>query len=130
MTCLLLGHYVSDGVHPDADMYDTNDHWLTYNDSEVTPTSVASVCSQCQQTAYILFYQRGVRGQHCLLLESSDSEAGKPDSEPTNIFLFILKDCKVCTDCLFLTVLRCKTDPAQPCLLRPKSALKQQCVIT
>lgn len=82
MICLLLGHYVSDGVHPDVDMHHTKDHWLTYDDREVTLTSGASVCFQRQQSAYILLYQRELGGEHCLLQESSDSQAGKPDSEP------------------------------------------------
>lgn len=91
MTCLLLGHYVSDGVYPDAHVHYAKDHWVTYNDTEVTHTSEASVCFHRQHSAYVLFYQREVRRQHCLLLESSDSQADKLDSEPTNIFLFILR---------------------------------------
>ncbi|XP_044061838.1 ubiquitin carboxyl-terminal hydrolase 37-like [Siniperca chuatsi] len=52
------GHYVSNGVHPDAELDDPDDRWLNYNDSNVTETTGASVCSLRQQTAYILFYQR------------------------------------------------------------------------
>lgn len=61
VTPLLLGHYISDGVHPDVELDDLADRWLIYNDSEVTETKGASVCERRQRDAYILFYQRRVR---------------------------------------------------------------------
>ncbi|XP_059189717.1 ubiquitin carboxyl-terminal hydrolase 37-like isoform X1 [Centropristis striata] len=57
------GHYVSDGVHPDQDMGGAGDRWLHYNDAQVTETTRRAVCEQRQRTAYILFYQRRVRGR-------------------------------------------------------------------
>ncbi|XP_054451939.1 ubiquitin carboxyl-terminal hydrolase 37-like isoform X2 [Anoplopoma fimbria] len=52
------GHYVSDGMHPEAQLDDSADRWLTYNDSEVIETTGASVCQRRQRAAYILLYQR------------------------------------------------------------------------
>ncbi|XP_042370738.1 ubiquitin carboxyl-terminal hydrolase 37-like [Plectropomus leopardus] len=52
------GHYISEGLHPDVDLDDPADRWLTFNDSEVTRTTGSSVCQQRQRDAYILFYQR------------------------------------------------------------------------
>ncbi|KAK2905822.1 hypothetical protein Q8A73_009765 [Channa argus] len=54
------GHYISDGLHPKADVYDSADRWLRYDDLEVTETTRAAVCDQCKKTAYILFYQKRV----------------------------------------------------------------------
>lgn len=67
VTPLLLGHYLSDGLHPDVELDDPGDRWLTYNDSEVIDIQGASVCEQREKNAYVLFYQRRVRGQNCLL---------------------------------------------------------------
>ncbi|KAL7395993.1 hypothetical protein ABVT39_026817 [Epinephelus coioides] len=64
------GHYISDSVHPDAELDDPTDCWVTYNDSEVTHTSVTSVRKQHQRTGYILFYERWVK-EHCYILESN-----------------------------------------------------------
>ena len=73
---LLLGHYYSDGVHPDAEMDDHADRWLTYDDQYVRDTTGAAVCVQRRHAAYILFYKRQVRRQCCLILGSqSDSDA-------------------------------------------------------
>ncbi|KAK2886694.1 hypothetical protein Q8A73_020640 [Channa argus] len=55
------GHYISDGVHPEVDVFDPADRWLSYNDSIVTETTGATVCKKRRKTAYILFYQRQVR---------------------------------------------------------------------
>ncbi|XP_029296951.1 ubiquitin carboxyl-terminal hydrolase 37-like [Cottoperca gobio] len=52
------GHYISDGIHPDTELDDPADHWLTFNDAEVTHTTGDSVIQQRQHTAFILFYQR------------------------------------------------------------------------
>ncbi|KAF3703805.1 Ubiquitin carboxyl-terminal hydrolase 37 [Channa argus] len=54
------GHYISDGVHPEVDVFDPADRWLSYNDSIVTETTGATVFKKCMKTAYILFYQRQV----------------------------------------------------------------------
>ncbi|XP_044073895.1 ubiquitin carboxyl-terminal hydrolase 37-like isoform X2 [Siniperca chuatsi] len=59
------GHYISDGTDLDVGMEDPTDRWFTYNDAEVTETSGDSVCDQRQKNAYILFYKRHVRVQHC-----------------------------------------------------------------
>ncbi|XP_059199177.1 ubiquitin carboxyl-terminal hydrolase 37-like isoform X1 [Centropristis striata] len=57
------GHYVSDGMHPDTQLDDPADLWLTFNDTKVTESTGAAVCKQRQRTAYVLFYQRRVREQ-------------------------------------------------------------------
>ncbi|KAF3703804.1 Integrin beta-1 Fibronectin receptor subunit beta VLA-4 subunit beta Precursor [Channa argus] len=54
------GHYISDGVHPEVDVFDPADRWLSYNDSIVTETTGATVCKKRRKTAYILFYQRQI----------------------------------------------------------------------
>ncbi|CAK6955039.1 ubiquitin carboxyl-terminal hydrolase 37-like isoform X4 [Scomber scombrus] len=52
------GHYISDGLHPDVELDDPGDRWLTYNDSEVIEIQGASVCQEREKIAYVLFYQR------------------------------------------------------------------------
>ncbi|XP_059212890.1 ubiquitin carboxyl-terminal hydrolase 37-like [Centropristis striata] len=54
------GHYICDGIHPDDCPDEPADHWLTYNDSEVTETTGAAVCEQRRKSAYILIYERQV----------------------------------------------------------------------
>lgn len=108
MISLLLGHYVSDGVYSEADVDDPSDLWLTYNDSLVTQTTGASVCEQRQQTAYILFYQRRVRGF-----------THHPEVKLTQVFYIlpvypeVTCSCTegffLCTDCRhFVSVLGCR----------------------
>lgn len=58
---LLLGHYVSEGVLRGKEQ-DAADLWRTYNDLKVTLTSRNLVCKKRTETAYILFYERQVRG--------------------------------------------------------------------
>ncbi|KAK2859722.1 hypothetical protein Q5P01_004342 [Channa striata] len=80
------GHYVSDGLHPEADVYDPGDYWLSYNDLIVTETTGAAVCINRKKTAYILFYQRQVR-------EQSSDPAVKPvlpsPKKNTNFYCFV-----------------------------------------
>lgn len=71
MIGLLPGHYLSEGVNPDADMDGSDDCWFTYDDSDVTLTTRDCVCQLRDETAYILFYCREVRGHQ---------------NEPTSIF--------------------------------------------
>ncbi|KAJ4945902.1 hypothetical protein JOQ06_023580, partial [Pogonophryne albipinna] len=52
------GHYISDVLHPEAELDDPSDRWLTCNDGEVTRTSGEAMCQQRKDTAFILFYQR------------------------------------------------------------------------
>ncbi|XP_049418110.1 ubiquitin carboxyl-terminal hydrolase 37-like isoform X2 [Epinephelus fuscoguttatus] len=53
-----MGHYISEGIHPDNNPDEPDDHWLTYNDSMVFDTSGKLVCEQQERGAYILFYKR------------------------------------------------------------------------
>ncbi|XP_049453268.1 ubiquitin carboxyl-terminal hydrolase 37-like isoform X2 [Epinephelus fuscoguttatus] len=53
-----MGHYISQGIHPDHNPDKPDDHWLTYNDSMVFKTSGKLVCEQRKRGAYILFYKR------------------------------------------------------------------------
>ncbi|KAL7408696.1 hypothetical protein ABVT39_027896 [Epinephelus coioides] len=53
-----MGHYISEGIHPDNNPDEPDDHWLTYNDSMVYETSGKLVCEQQERGAYILFYKR------------------------------------------------------------------------
>ncbi|KAG7519013.1 ubiquitin carboxyl-terminal hydrolase 37-like isoform X2 [Solea senegalensis] len=53
-----IGHYICDGVYPDAGQADLADLWHTYDDSFVRETCGASVCKLRGEYAYILFYQR------------------------------------------------------------------------
>ncbi|XP_033949410.2 uncharacterized protein [Pseudochaenichthys georgianus] len=52
------GHYISDVLHPEAELDDPSDRWLTCNDAEVTRTTGEAVCQERRDTAFILFYQR------------------------------------------------------------------------
>ncbi|XP_028430299.1 ubiquitin carboxyl-terminal hydrolase 46-like [Perca flavescens] len=54
------GHYISEGVHPEQELYVADDQWLHYNDAKVVETTGAAVCKRDQQTAYIVFYQRSI----------------------------------------------------------------------
>ncbi|AWP04845.1 putative ubiquitin carboxyl-terminal hydrolase 37-like [Scophthalmus maximus] len=63
-TTAISGHYVCDGVDPGLGQVDPTDCWLTYNDAMVTKRSGATLCRDRQTTAYILFYQRRVRGRN------------------------------------------------------------------
>ncbi|MDG2555589.1 hypothetical protein P7M41_26730, partial [Vibrio parahaemolyticus] len=58
---LLIGHYISQGIHPDHNPDKPGDHWLTYNDSMVFKTSGKLVCERRKRAAYILFYKRSKR---------------------------------------------------------------------
>ncbi|XP_049457011.1 ubiquitin carboxyl-terminal hydrolase 37-like [Epinephelus fuscoguttatus] len=53
-----MGHYISEGIHPDNNPDEPDDLWLTYNDSMVFETSGNLVCEQQERGAYILFYKR------------------------------------------------------------------------
>ena len=64
MTALLLGHYVSNGVHPNAGLDDPADRWLHYNDAHVTEVQGDFVCELHRTNAYVLFYERRVSGQN------------------------------------------------------------------
>lgn len=59
----MLGHYLSEGVNPDAEMDGSEDCWFTYDDSDVRLTTRDCVCQLRDESAYILFYHREVRGQ-------------------------------------------------------------------
>lgn len=59
----MLGHYLSEGVNPDAEMDGSDDCWFTYDDSDVRLTTRDCVCQLRDESAYILFYHREVRGQ-------------------------------------------------------------------
>lgn len=61
MTALLLGHYVSAGVHPYVDRDNNADRWLSCNDAMVMEVRGADVCKVRQCQAYVLFYERRVR---------------------------------------------------------------------
>ncbi|CAK6960786.1 ubiquitin carboxyl-terminal hydrolase 37-like [Scomber scombrus] len=52
------GHYVSDGVHPDAGLDDPADRWLHYSDAQVTEVKGDFVCDLHRGNAYVLFYER------------------------------------------------------------------------
>ncbi|KAL7385783.1 hypothetical protein ABVT39_000223 [Epinephelus coioides] len=56
-----MGHYISQGIHPDHNPDKPGDHWFTYNDSMVFKTSGKLVCEQRKRGAYILFYKRSKR---------------------------------------------------------------------
>lgn len=60
----MLGHYLSEGVNPDADMDGSDDCWFTYDDSDVSLTTRDCVCQLRDESAYILFYRQEVRGQY------------------------------------------------------------------
>ncbi|KAK1887565.1 Ubiquitin carboxyl-terminal hydrolase 37 [Dissostichus eleginoides] len=71
--CGEAGHYICDGVHPDDHPDEPSDHWLTFNDAEISGTTGGSVCEQRKQTAYILFYKK--QSGECLVLEGSTPES-------------------------------------------------------
>ncbi|XP_075890561.1 ubiquitin carboxyl-terminal hydrolase 37-like [Nelusetta ayraudi] len=52
------GHYLSEGVNPDAEMDGSEDCWFTYDDSDVRLTTRDCVCQLRDESAYILFYHR------------------------------------------------------------------------
>lgn len=69
----MLGHYLSEGVNPDAEMDGSEDCWFTYDDSDVRLTTRDCVCQLRDESAYILFYHREVRGQQYPALGPPDS---------------------------------------------------------
>ncbi|XP_040920935.1 ubiquitin carboxyl-terminal hydrolase 37-like [Toxotes jaculatrix] len=73
------GHYIYDGIHPDDCPDEPTDRWLTINDSVVSETTGASVCSQRQESAYILFYKRHIRR----MLTTSCTTASINGRDPT-----------------------------------------------
>ena len=63
MICLLVGHYICDGIHPEDRPDEPTNRWLTYNDAAVSETTGSDVCEARKEKAYVLFYKRNVRGQ-------------------------------------------------------------------